>query len=160
MDSTSEPVSQPQLNVLLRLALDMVSVLSSKTLTKTLLKTQPGFYGRRQKDELYLTPSMDGVGWLVHPSFLQGPVDPQKGTQHLFRALDTCNQAWTSLSNLFWTKVAQHTLLRLCFGHGQEWACAQADTLRCRQQGGRSGMLNSERNTKHACLETSSPGVF
>jgi hypothetical protein len=36
MDRTSEPVSQPQLNVVLvRLALVMVSVHSSKTLTKT-----------------------------------------------------------------------------------------------------------------------------
>jgi hypothetical protein len=31
-----EPVSQPQLNVFIRLALVMVSVYSSKTLTKTL----------------------------------------------------------------------------------------------------------------------------
>jgi hypothetical protein len=37
MDRTSEPVSQPQLNVVfIRLALVMVSVHSSKTLTKTL----------------------------------------------------------------------------------------------------------------------------
>ena len=36
MDRTSEPVSQPQLNVVLkRLALVMVSVHNSKTLTKT-----------------------------------------------------------------------------------------------------------------------------
>jgi hypothetical protein len=36
MDLTSEPVSQPQLNVVfIRLALVMVSVHSSKTLTKT-----------------------------------------------------------------------------------------------------------------------------
>ena len=37
MDLTSEPVSQPELNVvLIRVALVMVSVHSSKTLTKTL----------------------------------------------------------------------------------------------------------------------------
>ena len=36
MDCISEPVSQPQLNVLIRIALVMVSVHSSKTLTKTL----------------------------------------------------------------------------------------------------------------------------
>jgi hypothetical protein len=39
MDLTSEPVSQPQLNVVfIRLALVMVSVHSNKTLTKTVLK--------------------------------------------------------------------------------------------------------------------------
>jgi hypothetical protein len=39
MDGTSEPISQPQLNViLLRVALIMVSLHSSKTLPKTVFK--------------------------------------------------------------------------------------------------------------------------
>jgi hypothetical protein len=43
MDLTSEPVSQPQLNVVfIRLALVMVSVHSSKTLTKTVGVAQEG----------------------------------------------------------------------------------------------------------------------
>jgi hypothetical protein len=42
MDRTSEPVSQPQLNVVfMRFALVMVSVHSSKTLTKTRIHTYP-----------------------------------------------------------------------------------------------------------------------
>jgi hypothetical protein len=52
MDWTSEPVSQPQLNVILiRVALVMVSVHSSKTLTKTNGKRRKAlllFLGRRQ----------------------------------------------------------------------------------------------------------------
>ena len=41
MDRTSEPVSQPQLNVvLIRVALVMVSVHSSKTLSRTDMKLE------------------------------------------------------------------------------------------------------------------------
>jgi hypothetical protein len=44
MDRTSEPVSQPQLNVVfIRLALVMVSVHNSKTPTKTLLPRATGW---------------------------------------------------------------------------------------------------------------------
>lgn len=51
-----------------------------------------------------------------------------------------------SVVSLFWPKTVVRS--------------GQADTLRRRQQGGLSGMLNSRQNTKHACSETSSPGVF
>jgi hypothetical protein len=55
MDGTSEPVSQPQLNVVfIRLALVMVSVHSSKTLTKTLYNALSRKYEKYRRQTLFL----------------------------------------------------------------------------------------------------------